>query len=201
LDIRSNEGGASAHTYTWLYTLLGQTVPTNFNWLGFFDAPVVNPTNVRRPARWYSGFTQRAGLDFDYPSRLFDFYIPLEPLAEGIYFTAEAFRDDVITNDQLIIMLIDRFTVSSGEIFADQFTNIENTLIIGQNTFGMLTTSSGLPLYLPHSGIPVSMGRYILVHPHDTWTEGVGFAPDVWATGDALAAAMALVASLSTPLL
>ncbi|MCL2388505.1 MAG: S41 family peptidase, partial [Defluviitaleaceae bacterium] len=107
--------------------------------------------------------------------------------------TTENARDRVIYNEQLIIVLVDRFTLSSGEIFADQFTNVENTLVIGQNTFGMLLTSSGLPLYLPNSGMPVSMGRYKLVHPENTWQEGVGFSPDIWVLGDALTAAWAIL--------
>ena len=88
------------------------------------------------------------------------------------------------------------FEVSGGETFADQFTNIENTLVIGQNTFGMLTTSSGTPHYLPNSGMPVSMGRYLLLHPENTWIEGVGFEPDIWVVGNALNAAFALISGM-----
>jgi len=192
IDIRSNEGGASAFSHAWLYRLLGEVVPTNFNWLGFFDSEIYLPFGVSRPASWYRGFLSRAGLDFSYPSELFGRYLHMTEIADGIKFTPEESRKRVISNDRLIIVLIDRFTLSSGELFTDQFTNIENTLVVGQNTFGMLLTSSDLPLYLPNSGIIVSMGQYKLLHPEGTWTEGVGFAPDVWVTGDALVAALAL---------
>ena len=193
VDIRSNEGGASALSYTWLYSLLGETVPTNFNWLGFFDTNIDIAPGVRRPERWYRGFSERAGLDFEYPSELFGHYLHMTPIEENILFTAEDAQDRVVSNDKLIIVLIDRLTLSSGEIFTDQFTNVENTLIIGQNTFGTLLTSSNLPLYLPNSGMPIIMGRYMLVHPEGVWQEGVGIAPDVWVVGDALTAALALL--------
>ena len=193
VDIRSNEGGASAFSYAWLYGLLGEVVPSNFNWLGFFDSPIDVPQGVSRPERWYRGFSRRSGFDFEYPPELFGKYLHMNPIAENIDFTTENARDRVIYNEQLIIVLVDRFTLSSGEIFADQFTNVENTLVIGQNTFGMLLTSSGLPLYLPNSGMPVSMGRYKLVHPENTWQEGVGFSPDIWVLGDALTAAWAIL--------
>jgi len=193
LDIRSNEGGASSFSYQWLYKLMGEVVPPNFNWLGFFDAYIHVPEGIRRPERWYVGFGSRAGFDFEYPPELFGHYLHMTPIANNIFFTPEEAQDRVIANDQFIIILIDRFTLSSGETFADQFTNIENTLIIGQNTMGMLLTSSGLPLYLPHSGMPVSMGRHMLVHPDDGWEEGIGISPDVWVVGDALTAALAML--------
>jgi len=193
IDIRSNEGGASALPSQWLYRLIGEYVPTNFNWLNFSDTELYIPSGVSRPTRWYRGFNNRAGFDFEYPPALFERYIPLEPIAEGIYFTPEKARDRLISNDQLIIVLIDRFTLSAGEIFTDQFTNIENTLILGQNTFGMLLTSSNLPLYLPNSGMPVIMGQHTFIHPEGSWEEGIGFAPDIWVVGDALTAALALL--------
>jgi len=192
VDLRSNEGGASAFSYQWLYRLLGELVPTNFNWLGFFDGYIYVPEGVRRPQRWYSGFTQRVGFYFEYPPELFGRYLHLTYIAENIRFTPEESRDRVVPNEQLVIVLIDRFTLSSGEILTDQFTNIENTLIIGQNTHGMLLTSTGWPLYLPNSGMPVNMGRYMLVHPDGTWAEGIGIAPDVWVIGNALTAALSL---------
>jgi len=193
VDIRSNGGGASALTYTWLYRLLGEYVPANFNWLGFFDTQIEVREGVQRPWRWYAGFTTLHGLDFEYPPELFGKYLHMEEIAPGIKFTPPQSRDRFVPNDRTIIVLVDRFTLSSGETFTDQFTNIENTLIIGQNTYGMLLTSNNVPLYLPHSGIPVTMGRYKLLHPHGTWRENVGFAPDIWVLGDAMAAARHLL--------
>ena len=193
LDLRSNEGGASALSYTWLYRLLGEYVPPNFNWLSIFDATLERPPGVSRPASWYGGFTDRAGIDFVYPPELTERYLQRERIADGIFFTPPQAQDRVVTNDQLIIVLIDRFTRSAGEIFADQFTNIENTLVIGQNTSGSLLTSYSRALYLPGSGVPVIMGRHMLVHPEGTWREGVGLAPDIWVIGDALTAALALL--------
>ncbi|MCL2579225.1 MAG: S41 family peptidase [Oscillospiraceae bacterium] len=193
LDLRSNEGGAAAFSYTWLYRLLGEYVPSNFNWLSIFDTDFEIPAGLSRPISWYRGFTDRAGLDFAYPPELSERYLQREQIADNIFFTPPEAQDRVVANDQLIIVLIDRFTRSAGEIFADQFTNIENTLIIGQNTSGSLLTSYNRALYLPGSGVPVIMGRHMLVHPKGTWREGVGLAPDIWVTGDALTAALALL--------
>ena len=196
LDLRSNEGGTSAFSYMWLYRLLGEVPPANFNWLRFNDSIISAPLELPRPARWYHGFREPAGLYFTYPADLFGHYIHMEPIAENISFTSPQARDRVVSNEQIVIVLVDRFTMSSGETFADQFTNIENTLVIGQNTFGMLLTSGGAPLYLPNSGMPVGLGRHMLVHPEGTWQEGIGFAPDVWVVGDALTAALSLLNEL-----
>lgn len=193
LDLRSNEGGASALSYTWLYRLLGEYVPTNFNWLSILDTRIEIPPGVSRPDSWYRGLTDRTGFYFTYPPELTERYLQREPIADNIFFTPPGARDRVVANDQLVIVLIDRFTRSAGETFADQFTNIENTLVIGQNTSGSLLTSYSRALYLPSSGMPVIMGRHMLVHPEGTWREGVGLAPDIWVIGDALTAALALL--------
>jgi len=69
--------------------------------------------------------------------------------------------------------------------------NIENTLIIGHNTAGVLHTDLTYPrLVLPHSGIEFGFGRTINIHPPGLLPEGVGIAPDIWFTGENLVSAV-----------
>lgn len=97
--------------------------------------------------------------------------------------------------EQILIVLVDRITGSAGELFTDLAFNVQNTLVVGQNTFGTLTTSLSFPsLQMPNSGITLALGNCCLYfHPEGHFAEGVGFAPDVWVTGDALAAALAML--------
>ncbi|MCL2285131.1 MAG: S41 family peptidase [Firmicutes bacterium] len=100
----------------------------------------------------------------------------------------------IIESDRLIILLVDRFTASAGDGFADLMFNIENTLIIGQNTNGTLHTDLRFPyMRLQRSGLLVGFGTTIYIHPKGHLPEGIGIAPDLWATGDALTAALALL--------
>jgi len=73
--------------------------------------------------------------------------------------------------------------------------NIENTLVIGQNTAGMLNTSGGSALFLPRSGQHISFGHFAHVHPPGHLPEGIGLTPDIWVHGDALAATFAMLES------
>ncbi|MCL2285617.1 MAG: Gfo/Idh/MocA family oxidoreductase, partial [Firmicutes bacterium] len=99
-----------------------------------------------------------------------------------------------IENDRLIILLTDRFTASAGDAFADLMLNMENTLIIGQNTAGILLTCMMYTrLSLWRSGVPFGFGATIHIHPEGHLPEGIGIAPDLWVNGDALTAALALL--------
>jgi C-terminal processing protease CtpA/Prc len=86
--------------------------------------------------------------------------------------------------------------MSAAEIFADKMLNLENTLIIGQNTAGFLIAPGNVPYYLPNSGIPFVAGIEHFMHPAGNFYEGIGIAPDVWVIGDALTAALAMVNDL-----
>lgn len=73
----------------------------------------------------------------------------------------------------------------------DRIFNIENTLVIGQHTAGMLVSTQGWDMfYLSNSAIPFTFGPVVTVHPHNHFYEGLGFAPDIFVIGDALNATL-----------
>ena len=75
----------------------------------------------------------------------------------------------------------------------DLFFNMENTLVVGQNTGGALLSAGSMPIALPNSGISVTFSNAMYVHPANHFQEGKGFAPDVWVNGDALVAALGML--------
>jgi len=98
---------------------------------------------------------------------------------------------EIVSNDQLIIVLVDRFTASAGEQMVDLAFSMENVLVIGQNTAGVLITSSGwINSALPWSSITFDFSADMRVFPEGHFIEGIGFAPDIWVIGDALTAAL-----------
>ena len=122
-------------------------------------------------------------------------------IADGRISSFDLFRNDPRTategfvhSDKIVIILINRRVASAGEIFVDYALNLENTLIIGQNTSGSLVTPSGLSRTLPNSEIEVIVPNAKIILPH-VFVEGVGYAPDVWVHGgvDALDAALAML--------
>jgi len=187
IDIRTNPGGFSMLTRLWLDILLGEIVPNNFTILDshwWEDIP-------QMPEEWYEVFGLVSDEYLEKYNELFERHDPSEYI--GNYHFFSTFPNQTIPNDILLILLVDRYTFSAGEFFTDQMLNIENTLVIGQNTGGALLTSSFPPLYLPNSGISYIMGPAHFAFHENDWREGVGIDPDIWVIGDALTAALAIL--------
>ncbi|MCL2217628.1 MAG: S41 family peptidase [Defluviitaleaceae bacterium] len=169
VDIRGNSGGNGTLHSRFLHILTGEVVPQNY--LGLRTGS-------------YQGWP-----DIPYESVFFflpeivAIYAPSEPF--GDYHTLrDTATDRVVENDRLIILLTDRNSASASDGFADALLNVENTLIIGHNTAGVLHTDMTYPsLFLPRSGMSFGLGRAIHLHPEGHLQEGVGVAPDIWFTG------------------
>jgi len=173
-----------------MYLLTGEIVHENFiqlhnwdieleyPWMPWGDAPETNP--------YYFSCEDRENLEvLRYEGSIINGF-PVRNLTER----------HIVEREQVLILLVDRHTGSAGDAFADLAFNVENTLVIGQNTAGVLISDMAYPLLrMPNSGIPFSLGRSIHLHPQGHFAEGVGFQPDVWVTGDALEAAIAMLAN------
>ena len=114
--------------------------------------------------------------------------------------TREAFRTSVtpgwmVERDKILIVLVDRYSASASEAFVDHVLNLQNTLIIGQNTSGTLLTGNIATSQLPNSGIFIRVPRVMYILPDNVFEEAVGFAPDIWVHGDVdpLVAAIAML--------
>ncbi len=87
-----------------------------------------------------------------------------------------------------LILLIDRNTASAGELavlFAKRIFGVEDVIVIGENSKGCASFSSGMKLRLPCSKICVCLPCLKLyeMDSFDLWNgEGTGIFPDYWAT-------------------
>ena len=184
VDIRSNFGGYGLLPHIWLFLITGEIVPNNFVSI----SPSIPDRDILIPAEPCYCQDNRP-VYFEYLS----IYIRDEKEQFlGEHHIISALPDSIVPNEKLIIMLVDGYTFSAGETFADLMLNMENTLIIGQNTFGGLISSSQR-FYLPYSNIPVNMGPFHNVFDEGGFMEGVGIAPDIWVNGDALEAALSML--------
>lgn len=174
VDLRYNVGGNPAIGFKWFEKYTGEKVTTNYvsivNWnmdeFKSWTNPSANPSYNS-----YATMTNIAGWE------------PITPY----YMKANAQPDHFISNDKLLIVLTSKNTWSAGEMFVDMAHNVENTIIIGENTAGCLKGSYISEVLLPNSRILVGFGNTISIFPDDTYyQEFRGFEPDIWVpAGDA----------------
>ena len=175
LDVRSNEGGSSLIPTQIFYNLLGEIVPPVSMMLHIGD----EDTQIFSMG-YQSRFTGQT------------IYRPMRPLGP-YHMVVDYTPRRIVNNDNLIIILTDRWTGSAAERVVDIALNVRNTLVVGQNTSGVMRGIQGPhSMFMQNSGLPFSFGYGVLFFP-DGFGEGVGFAPDIWATGDALDVIMAFL--------
>jgi len=193
IDLRGNEGGHLILNKMFLHALLGEVVPSNHVNIGtvsnaYTESWIELPPSANPPQSW--GSIDDID-DYYFPHDIYDLYFP--KTAFGNYHFIYSPITRIVPSDRLIILLVDRGTASAGEDLTFRVLNIENTLVIGENTMGNHLTTNNRNLYLPYSGMPVVISPGLLVHPQGHWQEGIGIAPDIWVIGDALTAALAML--------
>jgi len=180
VDLRSNGGGNTLMAVRWLYELVGEIVPTNYLQL----------------------LTAHFDLDFHRNNQGGRFTVSLDSLEFFSQYTITddghmisfAHTDRIVESDQLFVLLTDRWTGSATENFVDLAFNMTNTLVIGSPTAGVLAFDRTYAmLHLPNSGVNFGFGRGMSFWPKGHFAENLGIEPDIWARGDALEAALALL--------
>ena len=187
IDLRGNPGGNAFLAPRWLYRLVGEHVVANGVQLIAEDYDF---------AMWRRGDSPGA-LQPPCEIREREVYTPLSDRHAILHRSDPANFNPMVSNDKIIIFLTGRHTFSAAEDFVDMAFNMENTIVIGQNTGGALFTNMCFPIrYLPNSGVVFGLGASMRIHAEaHNFREGVGFAPDLWVPhqDDALPAALALL--------
>jgi C-terminal processing protease CtpA/Prc len=183
VDARSNWGGNSVLPRKWLHIFTGEIVPQNHAIIGT-SSYQTQAEMMADPENWPEEAIQSLEDVIT--------YLPLSPIGDD--FTLIYFEDRIVQNDQLLILLVDRFTSSAAESFADALFSMENTLIIGQNTSGTFNFDTmPIPMCLHLSGLQFIYGNLAIIHPEGHLIEGQGIAPDIWVHGDALWAVLRML--------
>ena len=89
--------------------------------------------------------------------------------------------DGWVENDRVLIVLTGKRTASCAEIFLERTANLENVLVIGENTSGAMM-SNACRMQLPRSGCQVTMTVDSVYQPSadSRYEELRGYEPDIW---------------------
>lgn len=92
------------------------------------------------------------------------------------------YREQWVRNQNILCILVGKYSASASELLLDISYNLENVLIIGENTMGAALGTAN-KIQLPNSGCSVTMGKGMLFLPNegeDYFEELRGFYPDIW---------------------
>lgn len=93
-------------------------------------------------------------------------------------------RNNWVENEQILVVLTSKFVGSAAESIVDKLHDLENVLLIGENTGGFYLTSAATQIQLPNSLCEVSMGDGLTVPVYGGegyyFKEFEGFYPDLW---------------------
>ena len=182
IDLRRNGGGNGLLPQMWYEAYTGSYItPNHYN---LFRMDMYNAFGVERNEPDPESF-------YYIPADVNDYYTKPETINES-WILENGEPREVIDNDRLLIILTSKGTASAADNFTDLAFNLENTLVIGSNTTGMFTSAAAIGVKMPESGMVGQMGFNLSVFDDRHFREGVGFMPDLWASGDALEAAVAL---------
>ena len=107
-------------------------------------------------------------------------------------------EDKWIENPNILIILSGKYSTSASEMLIDCAYNLENVLIIGENTMGAVLGGQGSTC-LPSSAVKVGVGNGLmsLQTEGDYFEELRGFYPDIWVpAGEAEELAVKLIENL-----
>jgi len=98
------------------------------------------------------------------------------------YWTPPSYPDThLIPNDTTLIVVADQSVASAGEGLLSYFyRQVENVVIVGENTAGALTFGQVSVHQLPHSKLRVVLPIKLNAATDLEWREERGFLPDLW---------------------
>ena len=90
-------------------------------------------------------------------------------------------RDLWVSNDNLLVILTSKCTASAAEWLIDAAYNLENVLVVGDNTSGAMVGSMAY-VQLKNSKLIIGIGTMenIIPDTNDYFEECRGFYPDLW---------------------
>lgn len=109
------------------------------------------------------------------------------------YWSPSSTSSNIIDNKNYIFILMDKNVASSGESLILHMLNMQNTVLIGSNTGGVLLSNAEVGFVLPNSRIQVICGSELDLLNPGVFNECQGFSPDIWVGGDSLSRVIKMI--------
>ncbi|MBU7032765.1 MAG: hypothetical protein HXS53_09560 [Theionarchaea archaeon] len=178
LDIRGNGGGMSHWPEEWVKEFSGKslgyftntklgnrtTIMGGINSIMFFRENLSDPTYLEYAVRYYEKLLS----DLD-QRRQAPTWTPLEIP-----------RIQSVSNTTTLILLTDKITASAGEVLIGYLRQLDNVIMVGENSAGVCTFWSKLPYRLPNSNLPVALSPSLNFPADLEFIEERGMFPDLW---------------------
>jgi hypothetical protein len=178
LDIRGNGGGNERWPINWIQRLTGRRAEAVFvstelesktSMMGRANA--FNYWYTEQDTAFYSAEVERMNTiveTFESGAR--------QPGWTGPYYP----QLPLILNDTTVIVVTNDLVASAGEGFVLRISQLENVIVVGENSMGALTFGNISAHQLPHSRLmiwmPINFGLFL----DQEFREEVGLVPDLW---------------------
>jgi hypothetical protein len=179
IDIRGNGGGNEEWPKKWIRRFTGQQ-PSNNRYFTEF----ISKTTMMGRANYFESLldmfpdTSKYKVDMDSFRAQADFFekYSMDPHWSG------PFSDDiqVIPNDTTVIVVINGYVTSAAEGFLIYLQQVENVILVGENSGGALVFGQMTLHQLPHSAIFCNLPISLNIPLDLVLREEKGFSPDLW---------------------
>ncbi len=181
LDLRANRGGSLRYAYKWLDDFVRGYVPPADSPYGVLYAPEATAGDLASSILTAHLRTRTALNLQEFDERDVGSNYVIGLYAEPAGWAIPEYRPlGEMVNDTVLVVLVDQYTTSAGEWFVSALRRMENVIIMGYPTRGVLTTGGAVRVSLPNSGITVALPQAIRLEPDLKLREGRGLEPDLW---------------------
>lgn len=168
IDLRNNPGGNAQLANEWFKAYTEEDLMPNYCEMR------IKPGEV-----WRSKVFPEAKDWNDYV----DIMAQMKMKEDGDYYIL-APEKQYLKNDTVIFVLTSRKTGSAAEAMTDALRNLENVVIIGTNTDGVLINGANYRLEMPYSHLYLQLGEEFRNWNEGDFKEGYGLKPDLYLTGE-----------------
>ena len=185
IDLRGNGGGWPVHVQNWLDVYAPEL---SEYYLGYMRAILHT-----RAGQYLNSYRYKANLP-EKDEMLAEMYSNSYKRSRNQWEIHELPAIEQVENDNILFVLFDGNTFSSGEIMAAALRKIENVIFIGSNSRGGLLSDNSVKIVLPNSKINVVCSFSIWFFYDETVaSDEKGFEPDIWVSGDSLKSVLNMI--------
>lgn len=178
VDLRGNGGGNESWPVSWIQRLTGRRAEAIFVY-----SQLESKTSLMGRANAFDFWIETAGID-PYKNQLQTHLSAASAIEDGTRqagWTGPVYPAlPLIPNETTVVIITNGLVASAGEGFVLRASQLENVVVVGENTMGCLTFGNISAHKLPNSNLMVWMPINFGLFPDQQLREGIGLDPDLW---------------------